>query len=287
MTSTFVALAAYREPADELAATLASLLDGARHDVRIGLVAQGCDFTTSDRRIDLLELDPMQCRGAGWARHLAHAMVEQETHVYQCDSHIRMIPHWDRILLDDLAKLDRHAVLTAFPAEREGDLGESLRSHQPIIHALSWERHKWPEPLATRRAPTGSPSPARGVMSASSVFGPAEAWHEVPYDPHYIFVGEELSWPMRAHARGWRMWTPTHQIQRHWYSRPERRTAWDDRPAWGPGANDRSASRLDELLSGRLAGVYGLSPAEIAAWEHAYGADLAARTAETPWAPMH
>ena len=279
----FVAIASYRDP--DLRETLESLLDTASGDIRIGVVDQDYKrvFGRIAEHVDIVHVRPDESRGAGWARNLAWSMREDEPFAYQCDSHIRMRDGWDEALLDDyhqIAKSER-IILSAYPASLDCE----IEGRQSIVKSAHFEGARLVAEASVVDA-AGRPVLSRGLVSGSHLFAPAFLLDEVPYDPFYLFGGEEDTFSVRAWTRGWDIWHPTEQYQRHDYDRQGAPRLWTDEPERAGGLDRRSGERIERFYRGQLRGVYGLGGARtLADYAAAFGFDFERRAVAPDWEP--
>ncbi len=102
-------------------------------------------------------------------------------------------------------------------------------------------------------------------ISAAFLFTRGCFVEEIPYDPFMYFHGEEQNLAARAYTRGWDIWHPNRVPLYHLYKRRQPNEAplhWDKAfeekrlEKWIDHRN-RANSRLSDLLTGSLRGVYG------------------------------
>lgn len=271
--SVFVAIASYRDP--DLRNTVESLLDTARSSLRIGVVMQGGEAFPDFPCVDSVHVSPYESRGAGWARNLAWSFREGEPFAYQCDPHVRMRDGWDEALLEDYRRIGmERVILSAYPASLDCD----IVGQQSVVEAAHFEGPRLVAEASVR--PTaGEPVLSRGLVSGSHLFAPSFLLDEVPYDPFYLFGGEEDTFSARAWTRGWDIWCPTEQYQRHDYDRASAPKLWTDDPERTASMDHRSVRRIEDFYAGKLRGVYGLGDLRpLPEFEASFGYDFARRT---------
>jgi hypothetical protein len=93
-------------------------------------------------------------------------------------------------------------------------------------------------------------------VCAGSLFGPAAAFRDVPYDPHIAFHGEEIAYSVRLWTHGWDIFVPNDAFMYHDYdtARPqvsEFRRDWDD-------IGRRAQARIRHLLGIESSGDAGV-----------------------------
>ncbi len=79
----------------------------------------------------------------------------------------------------------------------------------------------------------------------------------VPFEPGLAgtFNGEEVLYSARLFTHGIDIVAPRQNLVWHKYIYAEHKTIWNDRPDWSAGTQGNR--RVDALLSGRAAGIYG------------------------------
>lgn len=274
----FVNVAAYRDP--DLPNTVESLQDTAKGDIRIGIVNQGSPRMGARTGVTEVHIHPEETRGAGWARYIGYTLREGEPWIYQCDSHIRMLPEWDELLIADYEKIgQRHVVLSAYPA----NFKQNIDGVQSIIRRAHFEGARLVGEAAVEKT-AGRPLLSRGLLSASHLFAPSFFVDEVPYDPFLMFGGEEDLLALRAWTCGWDIWHPTIHMQWHDYGRHGVPRLWTDYPHLAAEMERRSSRRIAACQEDRLEGVYALGgERERSAYEAAFGFDFKSRTVADGW----
>lgn len=259
--SIFVSIASYRDP--ETPHTLADLYAKASFPERIfcGVLWQLVPGEDDDcmviaenvpeTQIRSKNVHPKDSFGACWARHrILTELRRDEAFVLQIDSHMRFVEGWDEKLLamwqncsSDRAILSTYPVAYVPPNELGAKaitiLYPSQFNHRGILtfKARSEDyslRSECPRPNA--------------FVSAGFLFGPKDAFDEVPYDPYLYFHGEEISLSARFWTHGWNPFTPNEVLIYHFYGHSEQRPRhWSDNPAWG-NLDARSLTRLRHLF---------------------------------------
>lgn len=257
----FVSMASYRDP--EAPPTLADMYAKARHPERIvcGVLWQlvpGDDDdcmtlppSVPDGQIRRQFVHPQDSLGVCWARHRILAELrEDEEFVLQIDSHMRFVDDWDEKLIamwqrcaSSRALLSTYPVGYTPPDKRVAKAITILCPHQfnhrgiLTFQARSENYHLRP----------ARPLP-NAFVSGGFLFGPRQAFDDVPYDPFLYFHGEEISFSVRLWTHGWDAYTPDDVLIYHYYGRAEQRPRhWADNPAWGK-LDQRSLSRLRHLF---------------------------------------
>ena len=157
----------------------------------------------------------------------------------QIDSHTRMIPHWDTILINQLNGLPPKSILTNYPLEYEiVDRKDRNNAEQE-----KWQTGKRRGGLFVDKigddgffriqsnytdAIHSSPIPA-SAWAAGFHFSKGEFIRKVPYGKfsRYLFLGEEIYKAVGAFTNGWNFYAPTGNVCFHNYKRGHRRTFWE------------------------------------------------------------
>lgn len=280
----FVSIASLCDPM--LAFTLQSAIATARFPDRLafGIVEQdrasvARHFPQGGWRIAHVLVDPLQSRGACWARALAQSLWAGEEYFFQIDSHSLFEPGWDSTLIDRrdaVAGQSGHdrIILSTRPfgfefgpdglplRHRFTDMTLKLVPKDPVL--------RLPEPvIAFDCINSGRRDDLPGhQISAANLFARGSLIEEVPYDPFLYFHGEEQNISIRAFTHGWDIWHPNAVPLYHLYKRRvagEAPLHWDARfdtarqEKW-QDLRLRARLRLGDLITGRLQGPYGLGP---------------------------
>lgn len=254
----FVSIANYRDT--EIRPTILDLLEKANHpeNIRIGVLSQIIAETDQDclapalPQVHEIQTDARESLGPCWARHLILTNLRRnETHVLQIDSHMRFVKDWDSRMLEMLSACPGHKnLMSCYPIgyTPPSSLGEPLIcylkarefNHQGILiqvsSTISYEKR--PEkPIA------------QAFLAAGFLFGPAQAFDEVPYDPHLYFHGEEVSLAARLWTHGWDFYAPNDVLIYHDYTQNRNRVKhWEDHRDWGT-LNTKAVERIHYLLT--------------------------------------
>jgi hypothetical protein len=254
----FVNIAAYRDR--DCANTIRDLFDKARWPDRVfvGLVWQFrspddddcCPVPLRRRQCRVIEIGVERSEGVCWARHQAQSLWRGEEFALQIDSHMRFVAGWDEKLLAMLALCPSpRPILSNYPSAFTPP--DRIDSHVvSVIYAAGFDHDRMVkqnsvghDPRSVGRVPKATPFCAGGFL-----FGAAEWFRDVPYDPYLYFIGEESSVAVRLYTHGWDLFTPTDVVLYHDYNdRPDRPRHWHDRPDW-TRFNARSIARVRHLL---------------------------------------
>lgn len=253
----FVSIASYRDP--EINATLRDLFARATHPQRIvaGVLMQclpnatDCEVDGSIRpaQIRILREEATQAQGAGRARHrILTELLANEDYVLQIDSHSRFSQGWDEYLLSTLSTCpSTKTILSGYPStyvpgDNYGPAFVGVPSAAGFVEpgVLAVKGHA----IALNDCPK-HPIPT-AFLCAGSLFAPATAFREVPYDPHIALLGEECALALRLWTHGWDIFTPNSAFMYHDYSSP-RAHIGRDRSDWAQ-IHARSMARVRALV---------------------------------------
>lgn len=286
----FVSVAAYQEPLLEF--TLDNIFKFASHPKRIfvGLFDQSNDDTTAwlskkkyDANVRYLQVDPVQARGASWARSICNTLYWGEDYFLQIDSHTWFDKGWDVKLLklmDAAKKKSAKPVISTYPPPFGFDENGKPFKNGVVQDAVFVLR---PLPDANPRDEKVSfgfgavyvKGPVMRIgyhVAAGFIFAPGNFIEEVPYDCRMYFEGEEQNIATRAFTHGWDIFhvrdtfIPVYHLYKengndyvshHWHESVDakRKTKWTE-------MGQMSDKRLRELLFDRkTGGAYGLGTA--------------------------
>jgi hypothetical protein len=148
--------------------------------------------------------------GCGKARAAAIRRYAGEDYFFQTDSHMRFMPNWDEMLINELEKCpSERPILTTLPPgfviKTEQLLGHGYHElrvfkfyrHLPVVagHIII--------DLDPRLPPKQIPCLAGGVL-----FSKGKLCEELKYDPYMFFHGEELSTNLRLWTMGYDNFSP-------------------------------------------------------------------------------
>ena len=296
MPDIFVSLPSYRD--DDLPRTLDSAIraSSGEHQLHFAVCEQVTEYVAA-WALGVGSL-PGWCRlsyvlygeellGVGGARASVESMYAGEAYMLMVDAHTRFEPHWDRILVESLARLpSKSALLSAIMPSNPWDAQGCV----PVTDCDHCYDDGFPdyEPNLIRRSDKGAFFPARHAH-VCSLFG--RAWvADVPYDPHIVFMGEEPTFTARLWTAGYDFYHMAMPLM-HGAVRPAGRP-WEH-PDWAE-KDAVSVRRCRALL-----GIEKCEPSDpalvdldkysfgtarsFAEWEAWSGFDFAARTVDPEW----
>lgn len=309
----YVSVAAYREP--HLYLTIHQLFAKAAHPQRIhvGLVDQSEQLNPAwlgqfpaRKNINYVGLSPVDSRGVSWARSIAFSLYNDQDYLLQIDSHTLFDQGWDELLIQQLLRLQAthpKPLISTYPpgfrfdAQGRAVADEPAKSDEIFFierdpgSVLTAERAVLQFRVVRKRAEQPDTTHLPGFhVGACFLFTTGDFTQQVPYDPYLYFRGEEQSLSLRAHAKGYQVFHPRHNLiplyhlykeggkvveGQHWHPDLEakRHTAF----GW---LQQRSNERTHALFTpGADLGVYGIdNPAHLESFCKLSGIDYLGRT---------
>ncbi len=177
---------------------------------------------TRPDQVRVMPVDWREAEGVCWARNMTQQMWDGEEYTLQIDAHMRFVPGWDRLMIEELKACgSRKPVISCAPARY---------TPPDKLQATTWPSVQ----RAYRFTPDGNirgtgeslnispPKPLRGAfISAGFMFSRSEMIQEVPYDPYLYFDQEEMSYALRLYTHGWDVFSATKQYIYHYYRSKE------------------------------------------------------------------
>jgi glycosyltransferase involved in cell wall biosynthesis len=245
----FVNIASYRDP--ECMATVRHLFNTARYpkEITVGLVQQvePDDRTLFyGRNVRALVIQVADSRGVCWARNMGYRLWDGEEYVLQIDSHMRFIEHWDTKMLRQLERCGvAKPLITTYPPAYEPP-DTLIDIHTSFLAANEFDASGRLVQRGLIHSPTPPEPLPSAFMAAGFLFGPSQWIHDVPYDPHLYFWGEETTTAARLWTHGWDLFGPSEALLWHWYNRGGK-LPWQDDTEWHI-RDARSLARMRHLL---------------------------------------
>lgn len=234
----FLDIASYCDP--ELLTTIKSALVQADYKDRINL---GICYQ-SDNLDDLRELKKIKncevihiakkdSRGSVYARYLCQKLIKDEKYVFQVDSHMRFVKHWDTLLINQLESLnDKKAILSTYPPNYDDMINlpvddkifdnptygaymyaTEFKSENSYFLNMCSNLIKNDDINAYKKNP---------FISGNYLFSYSNAYKEVLFDTKMFFYGDELPMAIRFYTHGWNVYSPGECYAYHRYGRNSR-----------------------------------------------------------------
>jgi len=231
--SIFVCIASYRDP--ECQWTVKDMFEKASHPERIsaGICWQydpkedeecfPADYPRPEQ-VRVIQYHSRDSRGANWARAHAFTLWQGEEYALVIDSHMRFEPGWDELLLEALMRCPGDkSLLTAWlpgykpPNRIDPNDGKIARLHIAYLgkeqdaQLINFNRH-----LVPVESVAGRMDMACGC-AAGCIFGLAQAFTEVPFDPYIDFWGDEINQSARLWTHGWNFFQLDRRVMYHYW----------------------------------------------------------------------
>ena len=237
MDKVLIEIATYRDP--DLLNTVKSAIRQADHPERIffSICYQGDDLEDYEilKKIPnckLKYLKESEIKGLCYARYLCQQMIEDEKYIYQIDSHMRFIKHWDTEMIKQLLSFnDEKAFISYYPLDFDDQMAslpvDDRIFDQPTTPTINFAKEfhddshfigfesSYADDSQTNKI--GSP-----FIAGGNFFTFSAAQKEVPHDPKMCWYGDELAMTIRYYTHGWSNYCPAHSYIYHKYYRENR-----------------------------------------------------------------
>lgn len=280
--SIFISIASFCDPLLEFTIGQALLKAKFPQNIFFGVIDQNHaekSLKTTAPYVRYVLIDPIQSKGACWARSLAMSLYNEEDWFFQIDSHTYFDQDWDETLISHYISLSSQYsgdfVISSYPnafifeddlpvkkSVTNGALCHVVKRNLQFrdnSHALSFEAH-----------PFDTVVPVKGFhLGAGCIFTKGSFVEKFPYDPYLYFIGEEQTMSARLFTHGWDIYHVPSMPVYHLYNnkdnnQPKRLLHWSsevekDRPVPWTQLEKRSAKRISDLFNHSNAlGVYSL-----------------------------
>lgn len=228
-------MAAFCEP--HLYLTVHQLFAKATHPTRIfvGLVDQSENLNPqwlaqfpARKNINYVGLSPIDSRGVSWARSIAFSLYNDQDYLLQIDSHTLFDQGWDEKLIQQHQQLQGthpQPLVSTYPPGFKFDAQGRAVADEPLKSNDIFRMDRDPDSTLSAdravlqfrvfRTPAESSQTTHlpGFhVAASFLFTTGDFVYHVPYDPYMYFRGEEQSLSLRAHAKGYQVFHPRHNL---------------------------------------------------------------------------
>lgn len=235
-----IEIAAYEDP--ELLATVFSAVRQADHAERVhfAICYQSDDLhdlhsLRAIKNCRVTHLTQAQSRGTCYARHCCQKLIKDtDDFVFQMDSHMRFVKHWDTLILKQWYELnDKKGILSVYPPNYNDSnhadksifdpaydtpaagCGMICRFFRPDSYFISFLSHSFNN--------TMKPGARNAFIAAGYMFAPAELHRTILHDPDMFFCGDELPMAIRYFTHGYNIYNPPQCYVYHQYHRPNRK----------------------------------------------------------------
>ena len=234
--------------------------------------------SVSPARLSIVKIDPVQSKGACWARALAMNFYDGEEYFFQIDSHMDFEKDWDHALITQSQALDQITnlhVISSYPHAFyfvDGKATYTKTTENILFHVARRNSQFTPtsKSLAFDAVPLDKKVPVPGFhLGAGCLFAPGSYAQKFPYDPYFYFHGEEQALSLRLYTHGWTIYHMPALLIYHLYnnknsSSTPRKLHWDrtfeaERQHHWSVLENRSQRRLIQLANNdKSLGVYSL-----------------------------
>lgn len=180
-------------------------------------------------------LKESQARGSVYARFLCQSLLGDEKYIYQIDSHMRFVKHWDTKIIQQLLSLnDDKAILSVYPPYCTEDMMKlplddkiydnpadggvmytnGFREIDNYFLSCNTNPIKNNDPRAYKK---------NALIAAGNFFTFSQAHREVLHDKEMYFYGDELPMSIRLYTYGWNVYNPGESYIYHQYERKNRK----------------------------------------------------------------
>lgn len=231
-----VEIAAYCDP--ELLNTVNSALIQADNPNRIhfAICFQSDDLDELEKlkqikNCKIVHLKESEARGSVYARYLCQKLIEDEKYIYQIDSHMRFVKHWDTKLVEQLLSLnDNKAILSVYPPYCTEEMMrlplDDKTYDEPVDGGVMYTngfRDTSTYFINCNSLPINDDDyrayKRNAFIAAGNFFTFSEAHKEVIHDKEMYFYGDELPMSIRLFTHGWNVYNPGKSYIYHQYER--------------------------------------------------------------------
>ena len=223
----YVQIASYRDP--ECQWTVKDLFEKAKNPDRLSVGicwqydpdkdADCFEVTTRPDQVRVIPVDWREAEGVCWARNQTQQLWDGEEYTLQIDAHMRFVPGWDDLMIDELAACESDKpLLTCSPAAYTppNKLQPNPRPAVRRVMPFFPDGNLRGRGESLDRVPE---TPLNGAfVAAGFVFSRAEIIPEVPYDPYLYFDQEEISYAARLYTHGWDVFSSRKPLLYHYYN---------------------------------------------------------------------
>lgn len=223
----FINIASYRDP--ECQWTVKDLFEKANNPDRVfvGICWQfdqeedkHCfEVVTRPDQVRIMPVDWREAEGVCWARYQTQLLWDGEEYTLMIDSHMRFVPGWDDLMIQELAACDSpKPVLSCSPTPYwpPNKLGKNMNPTIRRVKPFFPDGNLRCQGEALDRMPEKPLNAA--FMVANFCFSRSEIIKEVPYDPYLYFDQEEITYAARLYTHGWDIFSSRRQFLYHYYN---------------------------------------------------------------------
>lgn len=176
-------------------------------------------------------LSEEEAKGSCYARYLCQQMIDDEKYVFQVDSHMRFVKHWDNLIIDELLSLnDPKAIISFYPASCTEEMAAlpfddkifDLPTKGGVMYVKGFRENDSYFPLINC-VEIGMDSDKvhkrNPFISAGNFFSFSEIHKNIMHDPEMYFYGDEIPMSIRYFTNGWNNYSSGKGYVYHKYHR--------------------------------------------------------------------
>lgn len=237
MDKILVEIPAYHDP--ELLNTVNSAIKQADYPDRVffSICYQGNDVKDYNvlkkfPNCKIEHIKELKLKGLCYARHICQQMIEDEKYIYQIDSHMRFVKHWDTEMIKQLLSFnDKKAMISYHPSNFNDEM-ISLpvddkyfdRPNPPSINSPTefYDDNFFVKFQCRQAEPDQLNKLSTPFIGGGNLFTFADAQKQVPHDPKMCWLADELTMSIRYYTHGWNNYCPERSYIYHEYLRKNR-----------------------------------------------------------------
>lgn len=266
----FISIASFMDPL--LENTIENMISTAKNpdNLVFGIIIQDTEERRSQfsekyskrHNFKIISIPSEESQGCCWARSQVQQLMSDEAFFMQTDSHHVYVKHWDILcihMLDQCVTQSKHNKVVLSTYGTPAKLPDFKCTHEDTAFYMKCERfynipkvRYVPEKVKKLQQPQ-----LWHTISAHFLFTHSQWVRDVPYDPELYFDGEEDTLALRSYTRGYDIYYPHAKISYHYYTRKGEKRHSDIDKTWYK-INDKSIKRLNDILSGKIKGKFGL-----------------------------
>lgn len=179
----------------------------------------------------IIRLKEEETKGACYARYLCQSLIEDEKYIFQVDSHMRFVKHWDTKMIENLLSLnDPKGIISFYPQNCTEEMMK-YKLDDPFFDTPTYGGAMYTAGfgettsyfLKNRCLPLRKGDPKHkkknAFISAGNFFTYSEAHKIVLHDPKMYFYGDETPMSIRLFTHGWNVYNFDEGYVYHQYER--------------------------------------------------------------------
>ncbi len=176
-------------------------------------------------------LKEKEATGSCYARYLCQRLIDDEKYIYQIDSHMRFVKHWDTKLIEELLSLnDDKAIISFYPPTCTEEmmklsLDDTTFDNPSNGGLMCVTEFRTPDsPFTTINCNSlikgdEKEHKRNAFISAGNLFSFSGLHKEVLHDKNMFFYGDELFMSLKLFTYGWNVYSSGQSYIYHQYNR--------------------------------------------------------------------